>query len=212
VAKNLHARNHPKMKILAISTSPRAGGNTDLLIDRIVGAAAQAGADVEKLSTRELTISPCRECGSCAKTGACVIDDDMQQVYPKLLDADRIVFATPVYFLGPCAQAKALIDRCQALWSKKFVLGRPILCRSFPLRRLGYLVSVGGTRGRKVFECVQRTLRNVFKVLEVKYDGDLLYRQIDHKAAILDHPTAMEDAEQLGRKIAEDRPRAGNRP
>jgi len=193
------------MKILAISTSPRAGGNTDLLIDRIVRSTAEAGAEVEKVSTRELTIAPCMECNSCAKTGACVIKDDMQEMYTKLLDADRIVFATPVYFLGPCAQAKALIDRCQALWSKKFVLGQPVLSRDFPLGRLGYLVSVGGTRGKRVFECVQRTLRNVFKVIEVKYAGDLLYRQVDHKGAILDHPTAMHDAEQFGKKIVEDR-------
>ena len=190
------------MKILAISTSPRAGGNTDLLVDRVVRGAAETGADVEKISTRDLAIAPCVECNACRKTGECVIKDDMQEMYPKLLDADRIVFATPVYFLGPCAQGKAFIDRCQAIWSRKYVLGRPVLARDFPCGRLGYLVSTGGTRGKKVFECIQRTLANVFKVLEVKYDGDLLYRQIDEKGAILGHPTAMKDAEEFGKKIA----------
>ena len=193
------------MKILAISTSPRAGGNTDLLVDAVVRSATEAGGDVEKVATREFTIGPCTECNACQKTGRCAIQDDMQQMYPKLLDADRIVFATPVYFLGPCAQAKAFIDRCQAIWSLKFVLNRPVLEREFPLGRLGYLVAVGGTRGQKIFECCRRSLRNVFSVLEVKYGGELVYRQIDEKGAILEHPTAMQDALEFGRKIAEEK-------
>ncbi|NQT20954.1 MAG: flavodoxin family protein [Planctomycetes bacterium] len=193
------------MKILAISTSPRAGGNTDLLVDAIVGSAAEAGAEVEKIATRDFDVGPCIECNACRKTGRCVIQDDMQQMYPKLLDADRIVFATPVYFLGPCAQAKAFIDRCQAIWSLKFVLERPVLEREFPLGRLGYLVATGGTRGQKVFECCRRSLRNVFSVLGVKYDGELVYRQIDEKGAILEHPTAMHDAHEFGKKIAEEK-------
>jgi multimeric flavodoxin WrbA len=111
------------------------------------------------------------------------------------------VFATPVYFLGPCAQAKMVIDRCQALWARKYKHGQRLLTRAFPDRRLGYLVSTGGTRGQKVFECVQRSLRNVFQTIEVMYQGDLLYRQIDEKGAILQHPTAMKEAYVFGKKI-----------
>jgi multimeric flavodoxin WrbA len=199
------------MKILAISTSPRAGGNTDLLVDEIVRSATEAGGDAEKVSLRELNISPCIECNACRKTGRCRIQDDMQAMYPKLLDADRIVFATPIYFLGPCAQAKAFMDRHQALWSKKFVLKQPILAREFPHGRLGYLVSIGGTRGKRIFECAQRSLRNVFSVIEVKYDGELLYRQVDEKGAVLKHPTAMSDAQGLGRRIAEEKVQQSHR-
>ncbi|HUS96113.1 MAG TPA: flavodoxin family protein [Hyphomicrobiaceae bacterium] len=189
------------MKVLAISTSPRAGGNTDLLIDEIVRSAAEAGADAEKISLRKLNIHPCIECDTCHQTGECAIKDDMIPLYAKLLDADRIVLATPVYFLGPCAQAKMLIDRCQALWARKYKRGERLLTRAFPDRRLGYLVSTGGTRGQKIFECIQRSLRNVFQVIEVMYAGDLLYRQIDEKGAILQHPTAMQDAYEFGKKI-----------
>lgn len=194
------------MKVLAISTSPRKGGNTDLLIDAIAAAAAEAGADVEKVSLRELNISPCVECNACQRLGTCRIKDDMQGLYPKITDADRIVFATPIYFLGPCAQGKAFLDRHQAFWSKKFVLKQPLLEREFPHGRKGYLVSTGGTRGRRVFECAQRSLRNVFSVIEVKYDGELVYRQIDEKGAILQHPTAMQDAAEFGRRIVSVQP------
>ena len=189
------------MKVLAISTSPRAGGNTDLLVDEVVRGARDAGALVEKVSLRTLTIHPCVECDVCHQTGECAIDDDMVPLYAKLLDADRIVFATPVYFLGPCAQAKMVIDRCQALWARKYKHGQRLLTRAFPDRRFGYLVSTGGTRGQKVFECVQRSLRNVFQTIEVMYQGDLLYRQIDEKGAILQHPTAMKEAYVFGKKI-----------
>jgi len=190
------------MKVLAISASPRAGGNTDLLVDAIVAAAAEAGADAEKVSLRELNISPCLECNACRRLGTCRIKDDMQELYPKIIDADRTVFATPIYFLGPCAQGKAFLDRHQAFWSKKFVLKQPVLERDFPHGRLGYLVSTGGTRGKRVFECAERTLRNVFSVIDVEYDGALEYRQVDEKGAILKHPTAMQDAAEFGRRIA----------
>jgi len=189
------------MKILAISTSPRAAGNTDLLVDEVVRGAREAGADVEKVSLRTLNIHPCIECDLCYQTGECAINDDMTPLYAKLLDADRIVFATPVYFLGPCAQAKMFIDRCQALWARKYKRGERLLNRAFPDRRFGYLVSTGGTRGQKVFECVQRSVRNVFQVIEVMYQGDLLYRQVDDKGAILQHPTAMREAYEFGRRI-----------
>ncbi|HUU68604.1 MAG TPA: flavodoxin family protein [Planctomycetota bacterium] len=189
------------MKVLAISTSPRAKGNTDLLLDEVVRGAGDAGAEVEKISLRTLNIHPCTECDTCHQTGECAIKDDMIPLYAKLLDADRIVLATPVYFLGPCAQAKMFIDRCQALWARKYKRGERLLTRAFPDRRLGYLVSVGGTRGQKIFECVQRSLRNVFQVIEVMYSGDLLYRQVDEKGAILQHPTAMQDAYEFGKKI-----------
>ena len=191
------------MKVLAISTSPRAGGNTDLLVDQVVRGARDAASEVEKISLRTLNIHPCVECDLCHQTGECAIHDDMIPIYAKLLDADRIVFATPVYFLGPCAQGKAFIDRCQALWARKYRRGERLLTRAFPDRRLGYLVSVGGTRGLKVFECVQRSLRNVFQVIDVMYQGDLLYRQVDEKGAIITHPTAMGDAYEFGKKICQ---------
>ena len=191
------------MKILAISTSPRTGGNTDLLVDEIVRSAREEpGAEVEKVSLKSLSIHPCIECDLCQHTGECAVNDDMVHMYAKLLDADRIVFATPVFFLGPAAQAKMFIDRCQALWARKYRKGERLLSRTFPDRRLGYLVSTGGTRGKRVFECVQRSIRNLYETIEVMYDGDLLYRQIDEKGAILNHPTAMKDAYELGKKIS----------
>ena len=99
------------MKVLGIVCSPRRGGNTEVLIDEALASAKEQGAEVELVSIARMNIAPCDGCESCATSGKCHIDDDMQQIYSKLLDADGIIFGTPVYFWDVSAQAKALIDR-----------------------------------------------------------------------------------------------------
>ncbi|MEE9200220.1 MAG: flavodoxin family protein, partial [Candidatus Brocadiales bacterium] len=113
-------------KLLAIAGSPRRGGNSELLLDEAIKAARDIGLETEKLVVDELGIAPCTSCGSCWETGNCVIEDKMQEVYKKLLDADYVVVASPLYFLGVSAQLKALIDRCQALWARRFILKKPL--------------------------------------------------------------------------------------
>jgi multimeric flavodoxin WrbA len=99
------------VKVLGIVCSPRRGGNTEILMQEALDSAREAGAEVELVTLADKTIFPCNACDSCLKTGQCNIDDDMQQIYPKLLEADGIIFGTPVYFWSVSAQAKALIDR-----------------------------------------------------------------------------------------------------
>lgn len=99
------------MKVLGIVCSPRKGGNTEILVDEALAAARELGAEVELVTIADKNIAPCDGCGSCIKTGRCRIEDDMQELYDKLLEADGIVFGTPVYFWSATAQAKAVIDR-----------------------------------------------------------------------------------------------------
>ncbi|MFH1037722.1 MAG: flavodoxin family protein [PVC group bacterium] len=110
------------MDIVAIMGSPRKGGNSDLLLDAFLGGAGEDGTAYEKISVCDPGISPCTECLACERTGECNIDDGMQTVYPKLLAAGKIVISAPIYFYGLPAQFKALIDRCQALWARKYIL------------------------------------------------------------------------------------------
>ena len=100
------------MKVLAISASPRIGGNSDILCDQFLKGAADAGHQTEKISLSKMSISPCRACYSCGKNHVCVIDDDMAVIQEKLMKADVIVLATPVYFYCMDAQLKMMIDRC----------------------------------------------------------------------------------------------------
>lgn len=103
------------MKVVGIVCSPREGGNTEILVREALDSAKDSGADVELLSIKNKTIKPCDGCDVCIKTGTCKIDDDMQEVYKKLMDADGIVLGTPVYMMNVSAQAKLLIDRTYAL-------------------------------------------------------------------------------------------------
>jgi len=86
------------MKVLAISGSPRKGGNREILLLQALDGARQAEANVEFLRVAEKEINPCDGCNACRETGKCHIEDDMQAIYGKLLEADGIIFATPVFF------------------------------------------------------------------------------------------------------------------
>lgn len=105
-----------KKKILILSGSPRKNGNSELLCDEFAKGAREAGHDVEKLRVAEKNIGYCRACYACKGTGKCVIEDDMAEVLQKMIDADVLVLASPVYFYAIDAQLKAVIDRTVARW------------------------------------------------------------------------------------------------
>ena len=187
------------MRILGIMGSPRLGGNTDLLLDAALNGAHSQGAEVEKIVIDKLNISPCREHYGCLEDGHCVIRDDMDAVYPKLLAADVIVVASPMFFYGITAQLKALIDRCQALWARKHVLKQ-----NWPgAGRKGAFIAVGATKGEKLFDGSIATVRYFFKTIGVEYMEELLIRGVDQKGDIQQHPSALKDAFELGRRLAQ---------
>ena len=186
------------MRILGIMGSPRLGGNTDLLLDAALDGARSAGAEVEKIVVDKLNISPCREHYGCLEDGNCIIRDDMDALYPKLLDADGIVVASPMFFYGITAQLKALIDRGQALWARKHVLKQ-----SWPgAGRKGAFIAVGATRGETLFDGSIATVKYFFKTIGVEYAEELLIRGVDQKGDIQKHPSALKDAFELGQRLA----------
>jgi multimeric flavodoxin WrbA len=186
------------MKVLGIMGSPRKQSNTDILLDKALEGAREAGAEVEKVLVSKLKISPCLEIYACLKDGDCAIKDDMQLLYKKLLEADHIVFASPIFFYGITSQAKAVIDRCQALWVRKHVLG---MDKEDNRVRRGVFISVGATQGKKLFDGAVLTVRYFFDAIGVEYSGDLLVRGIDNKGQIGEHPAALEDAFRLGQEL-----------
>jgi multimeric flavodoxin WrbA len=103
------------MKILAISCSPRKHGNTVTLLEQALRGAQGEGADVELYSVSGKNIQPCEGCWSCRNTGQCHQEDDMQELFNKMIGADGIIFGTPIYFWGMTSQAKAVMDRTISL-------------------------------------------------------------------------------------------------
>jgi len=103
------------VKILAISCSPRRNGNTAAILEEALSGARDEKADAELFSVSGKTIQPCDGCRSCATTAKCHIKDDMQGLYDKMIDADGIIFGTPIYYWGMTGQAKTVMDRTIAL-------------------------------------------------------------------------------------------------
>ncbi len=125
------------MKILAISCSPHQDGNTVTLLNKALEGARKDGAEVELFSVAGKDIRPCDACRACAKTGKCIVKDDVTPLQEKMLAADGIIFGTPVYFYGMAAQAKAIMDRTTAL----AVPGRTLA------NKVGGIVTVAGSFG-----------------------------------------------------------------
>jgi multimeric flavodoxin WrbA len=186
------------MKVLGILGSPRRGGNSEILMKAFLQGAKEGGAEVEELLLRDHKISPCLEIYHCFKDGTCPIKDDMRDLYDKLLAADVVVLASPVFFYGVSAQAKAFIDRTQALWARRYMLKK-----DFPGgHRQGVLLAVGATKGRLLFVGVRLTAKYFFDAVNVRYAAEILVRGADEKGAINDQPEVLEKARDLGRRLA----------
>ncbi len=104
------------MNIVIINGSPRTNGNSDLLCDEFIRGARESGNQTEKVSLREYTVSPCRACYACFKTGKCVQKDDMAEILNKIKNADVLVLASPTYFMTMTGQMKVFIDRLLPEW------------------------------------------------------------------------------------------------
>ncbi len=189
------------MKVLGISTSPRIKGNSDLLLREALAGAESIGAQVEYLRVCDLNIVPCVECNACYTTGRCRVEDDYQLVLDKLLDADRLIFATPIFFMTVCSQAKMLIDRGQCLWARKYVLKKPLFETSRRDRRAMF-IAVGGSKSTKQFNSIRLTMKVYFDVLDMRYVANLFVNKIDARGAIKKHPSALKEAFRLGKDLA----------
>lgn len=192
------------MKVLGLSCSPRSGGNTDILLDELLRSARDSLCQVEKLPIAQWNIRPCSHCDHCREAGSCRLDDDMQLLYPRLLETDCLILASPIYFMAHCAQAKALIDRCQLFWVRRHIFKEHLIEPTRPPRR-GIFISVGATHGEKVFAGAKVTMKWFFHTLEMEYWDNLLFEGIDAKGAITKHPTAIAQARELGRKLAQQK-------
>lgn len=188
------------MKVLGIAGSPRRNGNTDILLHQVISGAASKGAETKIVVLSVLDITPCRHCDGCLKTGKCVVQDDMQWLHVDLMEADRIVLASPIFFMSVTAQTKAMIDRCQAIWVMKYVLKIPVAVPPGKDRK-GLFVSVGGTKVRNLFQPAIATVKSWFLTLDVSYAGEVVFSGVDEQGAILRHPSALDEAFIAGQRL-----------
>jgi len=188
------------VKILAIYGSPRRNGNTSLLLKKAVKGALEAGAEVEEVFLRDLKMSPCLEIYGCKETGRCVIQDDFQKVYDQLLVCHGLMLASPIFFYTVSAHTKILMDRCQSLWAKRYCLEKnPIEKRK--AKRKGLFISVGATKGKKLFEGTLLSIRYFFDVLDIELWRSLLYRSLDFRGDVLEHPEYLDEAYEAAKEL-----------
>jgi len=188
------------MYVLGLQGSPRAKGNTNFLLDGLLHYLKEKGSDTEKIQARMLRVEPCIGCGYCEEKGICVFaDDDMAaRIYSMLRRADVVILAGPVYFYNFPAHIKALIDRTQALWSRKYRLdledpGRPW--------RKGLLLSVGATRGKNLFDGMKLTSRYFFDAVGADYTDSIVYRRIEAPGDLTHHPGVAEDIQSCAASL-----------
>ena len=183
------------MLVLGLQGSPRKKGNTNYLLTEFMKEAERLGARIHVINAAKKNITPCIGCGSCEKKGYCVTkNDDMTlEIYPLLREADVIVTASPIYFYNVTAQLKILIDRSQTLWSRRYRLN---LGDPGSKTRRGFLLSLGATRGKNLFEGTHLTMQYFYDALSAKYEGGLTYWKIEHPGDMEAHPMVLEDVKK----------------
>lgn len=120
-----------KMKILVITGSPRKNGNSNTLADNFIKGAEEAGHSVVRFDAAFKNVHPCVACNKCGMNGECVFKDDFEFVKANIVDADCVVFATPMYYFGISAQIKAVIDRFYAINGKIHVSKKSVLLMTY---------------------------------------------------------------------------------
>lgn len=186
------------MKVLGFSGSPRTNGNTELLLKEFLRGAKDAGAETELIQMKKVRFDPCISCNRCFKTGRCEVKDHFQPVLDKIIEADHIVIASPIYFMALSAWIKIMMDRCQCLWARKYVLNDPVPAERDGLVRKGVFISTAGSTVKKAFDGARFSLKYFFDAIGVTYHKDLCYLDVDELGAIKKHPDALREAYDAG--------------
>ncbi len=185
-----------KKKILVFTASPRKNGNSAILALEASRAARQAGAAVEVINLARLRINPCRACDRCREKGPgkCVQKDDMQKLYPKLIEAEGLILAHPVYWFTINAQTKLFLDRWYALGGDEYAC--------FRNKKIGLILTYAD---RDVFSSggvnALRAYQDIFNYLGAEIMG-AVYASAAGQGQVRKQAGRLEEARALGRELA----------
>jgi multimeric flavodoxin WrbA len=189
-----------RANVLIVKGSPRDNGNSATLADQVAAGAEAAGAQVETVYLHGRDIKPCDACDLCqdaAGTG-CVIDDDMQALYPKVRAADALVYASPVYWFTVSAQMKLFMDRCYALGGEGDYASEHALAG----KRIGIVLTYGGDDpfDSGAINAI-RTFQDMFDYVPAEI-VDIVYGYASDAGEVKSNHALMEKALRLGEKLA----------
>jgi multimeric flavodoxin WrbA len=184
-------------KILALFGSPREKGNSTTLAKKIILGAESKGATVESIYLNGLDIKPCQGCYACQaeESKGCIVDDDMQDIYPKIIEADALIIASPVYYFTMSAQTKIFMDRCLALFNQN-PEGSPLYGKNIAIA-MAY-----GDKDAFSSGCVNalRTFQDAYNYVGAHIAG-MVYGSAEEPGEIANNTALMQDAEALGEKL-----------
>ncbi|MDP3064203.1 MAG: flavodoxin family protein [Chloroflexota bacterium] len=191
--------------VLGIAGSARRDGNSGLLLDRALAGAADAGAATEKVALVDMALHPCvcPTSEDCLPAGVCSVQDDMQALYPRLLACDLLYVASPIFFRNVTAQLKMMIDRCQAVWVRKYKLEQDIT-PGRQAKRKGLFIAVANDAGEREFQAAIITMRSVFATLNVRYAADLLVGGLERPGDALQRRDYQARAYELGVRLVRE--------
>jgi len=190
--------------VLGISGSPHRHGNTETLLDSFLDGARAAGASVEKVALVDLDYTPCRGCNACHKTGECIVKDEAPALYDRILAADCVAIASPIYSMGITAQLKGFIDRAQYLWARKFILKTLDFSLEHIKKHRGVFISTAGQNLAHVFDSAYPAISALFHGTGFDYSDNIVANNMDRYNGIKNHPTALKEAYMKGRQIVQE--------
>ena len=190
------------ISVLGIAGGTRRGGNSEALLERALAGAQDAGAKTELIRLLDLSISPCicPQSEDCMLTGVCTVLDDMQALYAKLRAVDLIYIAFPITFRGVPAQTKALFDRAQPLWVRKYVMGQPLRRGGEAGRAL--IIATADRDDPTEFDGAAQATRSWLVSLHFREVARLFVSGVVRPTDVLDKPDALAEAYETGRRLA----------
>ncbi len=187
------------MLVLGLMGSPRKKSNTAMLLNAFMEEVKTQGVTALTVNVDSMDIKPCKEYKVCESKGYCPIDDDMEkEIYSLLWKADIVVMATPIFFYSVPAQLKALIDRSQTQWARKYMLKLEDPGRKW---RTGYVLALGATKGENLFEGTNLTAKYFFDAVGAKFAGSLTYKKVEMPGDIAKHPAAFNEVKEKAKEL-----------
>ncbi|MCK9581538.1 MAG: flavodoxin family protein [Methanoregula sp.] len=165
--------------VLGILGSPLPEGNTAKLLDMALKGAADAGCTTEKIVLANLDFQSCTEMMFCKEHNTCIMDDDMQQLYKQIQNADSIILASPIMTMGLPGKLKSFMDRCQVFFMAKYVRKTPLVTPEKKKIRCGLFICISGMKIPEVFIGANLTAKAWFDIIDCTYSGDLLINDMD---------------------------------
>jgi multimeric flavodoxin WrbA len=187
-----------KPQILALLGSPLPEGNTAKLLKKAIAGAEKAECEVTLIDVPSLDFTSCREMYYCREQSSCIIEDDMQQIYPRLRTMDGMIIATPVMTMGIPGHLKSFMDRCQVFYCAKYIRNASLVPKEKQKKRKALLISISGMNLPENFDGIKISTLSFCDILDCRLFDELLVRDMDHKVDLERYPELLQEAFDKG--------------